>query len=65
MSRGRFAEAAQAFIRIIPEQRDAILQITDDDQKLAASIPQVKPGLFTLFSRSYRGAPRWQRSPGS
>ena len=65
MSRGRFAEAAQAFIRIIPEQRDAILQITDDDQKLAVSIPQVKPGLFTLFSRSYRGAPRWQRSPGS
>ncbi|PYL73949.1 MAG: hypothetical protein DMF26_12870 [Verrucomicrobia bacterium] len=54
MSRGRFAEAAQAFIRIIPEQRDAILQITDDDQKLAVSIPQVKPGLFTLFSRSYR-----------
>jgi putative MFS transporter len=54
MSRGRFAEAAQAFIRIIPEQQDAMLQITDDHQKLAASIPQVKAGVLTLFSPPYR-----------
>jgi MFS transporter, putative metabolite transport protein len=54
MSRGRFAEAAQAFIRIIPEQRNAMLQITDDHQKLAASIPQIKAGVLILFSRPYR-----------
>src|SRR5206468_3108008 len=28
MARGRFAKAAQAFIRIIPEQREAVLQLT-------------------------------------
>lgn len=54
MSRGRFTEAAQAFLRIIPEQRDAVLQITNDHEKLAASIPQVKAGIATLFSRRYR-----------
>jgi hypothetical protein len=54
MSRGRFAEAAQAFIRIIPEQRDAVLQITGDREKLAASIPELKMGMATLFSRRYR-----------
>src|SRR5438094_860501 len=30
MTRGKFAEAAQAFIRIMPEQREAVLQITGD-----------------------------------
>jgi MFS transporter, putative metabolite transport protein len=54
MSRGRFAEAAQAFIRVIPEQRDAVLQITGDHEKLAASISQVKEGMATLFSPRYR-----------
>jgi MFS family permease len=54
MSRGKFTEAAKAFIRIIPEQRDAVLQITDDRETLAASIPQVKAGVATLFSRPYR-----------
>jgi len=54
MSRGRFTEAAQAFIRIIPEQRDAVLQITGDHEKLRASIPQVKAGMATLFSPRYR-----------
>jgi MFS family permease len=54
MSRGRFTEATQAFIRIIPEQRDAVLQITSDHEKLAASIPRVKAGIATLFSRHYR-----------
>jgi putative MFS transporter len=54
MSRGRFTEAAQAFIRIVPEQRDAVLQITSDHEKLGASIPQVKAGIATLFSPRYR-----------
>ncbi len=54
MSRGRFTEAAQAFIRIIPEQRETVLQITGDDEKLGASIPQVKAGMATLFSPRYR-----------
>ena len=54
MSRGRFTEAAQAFIRIIPQQRHAVLQITGDHEKLAASIPQVRAGIVTLFSRPYR-----------
>jgi len=54
MSRGRFTEAAQAFIRIVPEQRDAVLQITGDHEKLGASIPQIKAGMATLFSPRYR-----------
>ena len=54
MSRGRFTEAARAFIRIVPEQRDAVLQITGDHEKLGASIPQVKAGMATLFSPRYR-----------
>jgi predicted MFS family arabinose efflux permease len=54
MSRGRFAQAAAAFVRIIPEQRDAVLQIAHDHEKLAASIPQVKTGVVTLLSRPYR-----------
>jgi len=54
MSRGRFTEAAQAFIRIIPEQRETVLQITGDHEKLGASIPQLKAGMATLFSPRYR-----------
>jgi MFS family permease len=54
MSRGRFTEAAQAFIRIIPAQRDAVLDIATDHEKLAASIPEIKAGAGTLFSRRYR-----------
>ena len=54
MSRGRFTEAAQAFIRIIPEQRETVLQIAGDHEKLGASIPQVKAGMATLFSPRYR-----------
>src|SRR6266704_4526607 len=30
MARGKFAEAAQAFIRIMPEQREAVLQLTSN-----------------------------------
>jgi MFS family permease len=54
MSRRRFTEAAQAFIRIIPEQQDAILRIASDHEKLAASIPEIKAGIGTLFSCRYR-----------
>jgi len=54
MCRGRFAEAAQAFLRIIPEQRDVVLQITANHDNLAASIPQVEAGLPILFSPPYR-----------
>jgi len=54
MSRGKFAEAAQAFIRIIPEQRQAVLQLTSNQEKLAASVPHVNGGLPILFSRRYR-----------
>lgn len=57
MIRGRFAEAAQAFIRIMPEQREAVLQITGDDrnQSLATSVAPAKPpGMGILFSHDYR-----------
>ncbi len=57
MTRGRFAEAAQAFLRIMPEQREAVLQITSDsgDPSAANSVlPPKSPGIAILFSRAYR-----------
>jgi hypothetical protein len=57
MTRGRFTEAAQAFIRIMPDQREAVLQITSNigDPKVANSVlPPKSPGLAILFSRDYR-----------
>jgi predicted MFS family arabinose efflux permease len=54
MSRGKFAKAAEAFIRIIPEQREAVLRLTGDHEKLAAPVPHVTGGLSILFSRPYR-----------
>jgi putative MFS transporter len=57
MIRGRFAEAGQAFIRIMPEQREAVLQITGEagNQSLATSVAPAKlPGIVILFSRDYR-----------
>jgi MFS family permease len=54
MSRGKFAEAAQAFIRIIPAQRQAVLQLTGNQEKVAAPVPHAKGGLSILFSRRYR-----------
>jgi MFS family permease len=57
MSQGRFAEAAQAFIRIMPERHDAVLHVTSDagNQSLAGSITPVgSPGIGILFSRAYR-----------
>jgi MFS transporter, putative metabolite transport protein len=54
MSRGKFAKAAQAFIRIIPEQRQAVLQLAGDHENLVIPVPHVKGGLSILFSRRYR-----------
>jgi MFS family permease len=57
MIRGRFAEAGQAFIRIMPEQREAVLQITGEagNQSLATPVAPAKlPGIVILFSRDYR-----------
>jgi MFS family permease len=57
MTRGRVTEAAQAFLRIMPEQREAVLQITGDggDPNVANSVSASKsPGLAILFSRDYR-----------
>ena len=56
MSRGKFAEAAQAFIRIIPEQRQAVLQLTGDQEKLAASVPHVNGGIVDPVFASLSGA---------
>jgi MFS transporter, putative metabolite transport protein len=57
MTRGKFARAAHAFIHIIPEQREAVLQLTSDARakSLANSVaPAEAPGLGILFSRPYR-----------
>jgi len=57
MSRGRLAQAAQAFIRIMPEQREGVLQLASDaaNQSLASSVaPARSLGMAILFSRAYR-----------
>jgi MFS transporter, putative metabolite transport protein len=57
MTRGKFARAARAFIHIIPEQREAVLQLTSHarEKSLADSIAPTKaPRLSILFSRPYR-----------
>jgi MFS transporter, putative metabolite transport protein len=54
MSRGKFAKAAEAFVRIIPEQQEAVLRLTGDHEKLTAPVPDVTGGLSILFSRRYR-----------
>ena len=57
MIRGRFAEATQAFSRIMPEQREAVLQIMGSagSPSVANSVAPVKPpGMGVLFSRAYR-----------
>jgi MFS family permease len=57
MARSRFAEAAQAFIRIVREQRDAVLQLTSiaGNQSPTGSIaPGRSPPITILFSRAYR-----------
>ncbi len=57
IARGRLAEAAQAFIWIMPEQREAVLQLTRNvgNHSLASSIACARTsGISILFSRSYR-----------
>jgi MFS family permease len=56
MTQGRFPEAAQAFIRIMPEQRDAVLQIAGNagEQHVANAVATAKPGMAILFSSAYR-----------
>jgi len=57
MSRGRLAQAAQAFSRILPEQRETVLHLITNagNQSLATSAEPAKlPGVGILFSRSYR-----------
>lgn len=57
MTRGRFTEAAEAFIRIMPQQREEVLQLTSNAGKKsfadAAAQPKA-PGIAILFSRPYR-----------
>ncbi len=57
MSRGRFAEAAESFIRLMPEQSEAVLQLTSnaENQGLTTSVALARPpGIADLFSRTYR-----------
>jgi MFS family permease len=54
MSRGKFAKATQAFIRIVPEERQAALQLATDPEELATPTPDVSSGLSLLFSGRYR-----------
>ena len=57
MSRGRFAEATESFIRLMPEQRQVVLQLTGNagNQSLATSVASATlPGIAILFSRAYR-----------
>jgi putative MFS transporter len=56
MTRGRFAEAAQAFLRIMPEPSEAMLQICRDaeNQSVGSAVAPAKGGIAILFSRTYR-----------
>jgi MFS family permease len=54
MCRGKFAEAARDFIRIVPEQRDAVLQLAGAHEKTTAPVTPMAGGLSVLFSRRYR-----------
>jgi putative MFS transporter len=55
--RGRLAEAVEAFIRIMPERREAVQEIASNagNQSVANSVaPPKPPGIAILFSRLYR-----------
>lgn len=54
MSRGKFFEAAQAFIRIVPEEREAVSQLTGTHEEIAAPVPRMSGGVPMLFSQGYR-----------
>jgi MFS family permease len=57
MTRGRFAEAAEAFIRIMPQQREVVLQLTSNAGEESVTDAAAQPeaaGMAILFSRPYR-----------
>ena len=57
MARGRFAEAAQAFTQIMPQQREAVMQLTSNARAQNLTNAGVTPkrlGIVVLFSRAYR-----------
>ena len=57
MTRGRFAEAAEAFIRLMPQQREKVLQFTSDagNKSFADAAAQSEAlGVTILFSPPYR-----------
>jgi predicted MFS family arabinose efflux permease len=57
VARGRFAEAARAFIRIIPEEREAALELARNNgsQFLPNSaVTRKSAGIAVLFSPAYR-----------
>jgi predicted MFS family arabinose efflux permease len=56
MTRRRFPEAAEAFIRIMPNQRAAVLQLTSNAGKnsSAGGAQPKAPSIAILFSRPYR-----------
>ena len=57
MARGRLAEAAHAVIRIMPEQREAVLELTDSagEKSFRGSVaPPKAPAFSILFTRPYR-----------
>jgi len=57
VARGRFAQAARTFIRIMPEQRETVLELTSNagNQSALPSITPPQPlGIGILFSRAYR-----------
>ncbi len=57
VARGRFAQAARTFIRIMPEQRETVLYLTSNagNQSALPSITPPQPlGIGILFSRAYR-----------
>jgi hypothetical protein len=64
MFRGTFAEAARVFVRIMPERKKEIFQLTLDHEKLAASVPKISAGIAILFRPVTGRAPRWWQYRG-
>ncbi|MGE5208827.1 MAG: MFS transporter [Alphaproteobacteria bacterium] len=57
MTRGRLAEAAEAFVRIMPRQRKEVLQLTSNAGRKSFTEHSEQPrapGVAVLFSRPYR-----------
>ena len=57
MARGKFAEAAEVFTQIMPQQRETVLQLTSNATTQALTNAAITPkplGIAILFSRAYR-----------